>query len=59
MKEVSRLFRAYAEASALEPIALKAITVLSILALQKPSTKPKAKQLKACLERRMADGDLG
>ena len=54
VKELSRLFRAYAEASALEPIALKAITVLSILVLQKPFSKPKAKQLTACLERRMA-----
>ena len=54
MKELSRLFRAYSEPSALEPIALKAISVLSVLALQKPSSKPKTKELNACLERRMA-----
>ncbi len=34
--ELSRLFRAYAEGSALECIAMKAITVASILLLQKP-----------------------
>ena len=54
VKELSRLFRAYSEPSALEPIALKAISVLSVLALQKPSSKPKTKELNACLERRMA-----
>ena len=53
-RELSSLFRAYSESSALEPIALKAITVLSVLALQKPSTKPKTKQLSACLERCLA-----
>ena len=51
---MGRLFRAYAESSALEPVALKAVTVLSVLTLQKPSAKPKTKQLGACLERRMA-----
>ena len=54
VSELGRLFRAYSEASALEPVALKAVTVLSILTLQKPSAKPKPKQLGACLERRMA-----
>ncbi|ETX01015.1 MAG: hypothetical protein ETSY2_37945 [Candidatus Entotheonella gemina] len=54
MSELARLFRAYAEESALEPIALRAVTVLSVLALQKPSRKAKSKELNACLERRMA-----
>ena len=54
VSEMGRLFRAYAESSALEPVALKAVTVLSVLTLQKPSAKPKIKQLGACLERRMA-----
>ena len=48
------MFRTYSESSALKPIALKAITVLSVLALQKPSAKPKTKQLSACLECRLA-----
>ena len=52
--ELSTLFYAYSESSALEPIVLKATTVLSVLALQKPSAKPKTKQLSACLERRLA-----
>lgn len=37
VRELSRLFRGYAEASALESIALKAASVLCILLLQKPS----------------------
>ncbi len=37
VQELSRLFRAYAEGSALESIALRAVMVLSVLALQKPS----------------------
>ena len=41
--ELSTLYRAYAEGSALECIALKAITVMSILLLQKPHNKSKAK----------------
>ena len=59
--ELSRLFRAYSEGSALECVALKAITVLSILALQKTSRKAKSKELSSCLDRRMsawANGDI-
>ena len=51
---LARLFRAYAEESALEPIALRTVTVISVLALQKPSHKMKSKELNDCLERRMA-----
>ena len=54
VSELDRLIRAYAEGSALEPIAWRAVTVLSALALQKPSRKAKNKELNACLERRMA-----
>ena len=51
--EQARLFRAYAEGTVLECVALKATTVLSILALQKPHKKSKAKDHFACLKRRM------
>ena len=37
VQELSRLFRVYAEGSALESVALKAITVMSILLLQRPA----------------------
>ena len=53
VSELSRLFRAYAEGSALECIALKAITVASIVLLQKPHRKSKPKEHTSCLERRM------
>ena len=59
--ELARLFRAYAEESALEQVALKAVMVISVLALQKPSRKAKTKELNTCLERRMgawAKGDI-
>ena len=59
--ELSTLYRAYAEGSALESIALKAITVVSILLLQKPHGKSKTKDYSACLERRLqswSNGDL-
>lgn len=59
VSELARLYRAYAEESALEPIALRAVTVLSVLALQKPSHKAKSKELNACLERRMAVWEKG
>ena len=51
--ELSRLFRAYAERSALECIAMKAITIASHLLLQKPHHKSKPKDHSFCLERRM------
>ena len=53
VSELSRLFRSYAEGSALEPIALKAATVMSVLVLQKPAPKAKSKELSTCLERRL------
>ena len=51
--EQARLFRAYAEGTALESVALKATTALSILALQKPHKNSKAKDHSTCLKRRM------
>ena len=51
--EFSRFFRAYAEGSALESVALRAITVMSILLLQKPARNSKSKDHSACLERRL------
>ncbi len=51
--ELSGLFRAYAEGTALECVALKAITVASILLLQKPHRKSKAREHTSCLERRL------
>lgn len=53
MAELSRLFHAYAEGSSLECIAMKAVTVFSMLVLQKPSRNSKAKDHSACLIRRM------
>ena len=58
--ELSRLYRAYAEGSALESSALKATTVMSIL-LQKPFRTSKPRHHSACLERRLslwATGDV-
>ena len=54
MLELSRLFRAYAEGSTLESIALKACTVMPILLLQKPFKSSKQKDHSACLARRLS-----
>lgn len=53
VSELSRLYLAYADGSALEAIALKACTVLSILLLQKPFKSSKHKDHSACLARRL------
>ena len=61
VNELSTLYSAYAEGSALECIALKAITVMSLLLLQKPHNKSKPKEHSACLERRLlswTEGDI-
>ncbi len=57
--ELAKLFRAYAEGSALECIALKASTVFTILALQKPYKNSKAKGHSHCLERRLTNWTNG
>ena len=56
-----RLYTAFADASALECVALRAAVVLPILVLQQPHRRSKPKELIACLERRLKtwkDGDL-
>ncbi len=52
--ELARLFKAFAEKSSLESVALKAAIVLPILALQKPTRTSKAKDHIACLEKRLS-----
>ena len=56
VSELTRLYKAYAEEAALESIALKATTVLSILALQKPHCNLKAIENASYLERRLSGG---
>ena len=51
--ELSRLFRAYGETSALEAVSLNAAMILSLLLLQKPSPKAKVKDHISCLQRRL------
>ena len=51
--ELSRLYLAFASASALKTIALKAVTVLPILVLQKPHKASKAKEHNVCLAKRL------
>ena len=59
--ELSRLFRVYAEGTALVSVALTAAMTLPSLLLQKPHRSSKAKEHTQCLERRMKlwiEGDL-
>ena len=61
VKEITRLLRAYTEASVLESVALKAVMVMPHLLLQKSHHTSKAKDHVAQLERRLetwANGDL-
>ena len=61
VRELARLYQAYADASTLECIALKAGTVLQCLLLQKPHAKSKSKDHSTHLERRLKlwlDGDI-
>lgn len=53
VRELSIMLRAFAEGSALESIALSAVTVLCVLLLQKPHSSSKARDHAACLERRL------
>ena len=53
VSELARLFQAYADSSSLECIAMKAITVMPILLLQKPSRTSKSKDHSTHLQRRM------
>ena len=51
--EVSRLIRAYAEESTLEPVTLKCVMSMPALLLQKPHRSSKVKEHISCLERRV------
>ena len=53
VSELARLFRSFAEATALELVALKAAMVMPHLLLQKPSQKSKAKDHCVILGRRL------
>ena len=59
VSELSRLFCAYAEGTALESIALKAAMTSCALLLQKPNHSSKTKDHIACLERRMSSWKAG
>ena len=51
--ELARMYRAYAECTALEPIALKAAMVMPSLLLRKPHASSKACEHADCLHRRL------
>ena len=53
VRELSHLFLAYAEGTALESIALRAAMTMPMLLLQKPHRTSKSKDHVSCLERRM------
>lgn len=57
--EQARLFRFFADWSAMERIALRAAMLIPFLMLQKPKFNSKAKDHKACLERRLQDWETG
>ena len=59
VSELARLYRAFETASALEGIALKAVTVLIVLALQRPYSRSKGKIHTKCLQRRMDSWSKG
>ena len=52
--ETARMFHAFADRSALERIAIKAVMIMPSLLLQKPHPKSKVKEHAACLSRRLA-----
>ena len=61
IRELATLYQAYADATSLECVALKACTVQQCLLLQKPHAKSKAKEHAVHLERRLKlwrDGDI-
>ena len=57
--ELAHLFRAYAEATAYESIAMKATTVMCLLLLHKPHRTSKAKDHAHCLQRRLESWKAG
>ena len=50
VRELSQMFRAYADRSALESVVMKAVMVMPALLLQKPHPRSKAKDHVICLE---------
>ena len=61
VRELARMFQAYADGSALEGIALQAAMVMPALLLQKPHPKSKAKERSQHLEHRLQlwlDGNI-
>ena len=61
VQELSRLFQAYAESSALEGVAMKSAMIMPALLLQKPHSRSKTKEHVKHLERRLQlwkDGNL-
>ena len=57
--ELSRLYSAFADASAMECVALRATVVLPILVLQQPHRRSKSKEQATCLERRLKAWKVG
>ncbi len=53
VREVSHMFQAYAESSALEGIAMKAAMILPALILQKPHSRSRTKEHSKHIERRL------
>ena len=53
VKEVARLFRAFADGSSLDRVCMKAITLIQTLLLQKPSIRSKTKDHICHLKRRL------
>ena len=53
IRELTRMFQAYADASALESVALEAAMIMPALLLQKPHPKSKAKEHTAHLDHRL------
>ena len=61
VKEVARLFRAFADSSALESVAMRAAMVMLVLLIQKPHQRSRQKEHTKHLERRLklwSDGDI-
>jgi hypothetical protein len=56
---MARLFNAYAEASSMEGVAIKAAMVFPALVLQKPFKTSRSKDHSKCLERRMKEWEAG
>ena len=57
--ELSKMFRAYGESTAMEPAAITAAMTMPALLLQKPHPKSKVKDHVKCLERRLDDWKAG